>query len=98
MFEIFDFGHTVEIDEIVVFFGWGEGSVDPVAQVFDAYVLIVPRCHGFHKLCRVLQKKMEKSEDSQISEGFNSGSEWLGGREAKAPAGEQSPLHSSSCV
>lgn len=68
MFKILDIGHAVVVDKIVVFFGRGEVSVDPVTQLFDADVLVVSRCHVFHQLCCVLQRQMKKGESGEISE------------------------------
>lgn len=60
MFQILDVRHAVVVNKIVFFLGRGQGSVDPVTQVFDAYVLVVSRRHGFHQLCCVLTRQMEQ--------------------------------------
>lgn len=82
VFEILDFGHAVVVDKIVVFFGRGEGSVDPVTQVFDAHVLVVPRRHGLHQLCCVLHRSTEPREGSENTV-ISDGDEALGGEKTK---------------
>lgn len=55
VFQIFDLGHAVVVDKVIVFFGCGEGSVDFIAQVLNAHILVVTRCHCPHQLCCVLE-------------------------------------------
>lgn len=99
--KLLDFGHAVVVDEVVVFFGGGEGSVDPLVQVFDAYVLVVSGGDGLHQLRCVLQRRVGRKEkkSAEIREWVRVEVECLWGvggeREAKAPGGERSPLRSA---
>lgn len=80
VFELLDFGHAVVVDQIVVFFSGGEGSVDPVVQVFDAYVLVVSRRDGFHQLRCVLPRRVGEKR-KQVKYVNEWGWKWSAGRE-----------------
>lgn len=51
VFQILDLRHAVVVDKVIVFFGCGEGSVDLVTQVLNAYIFVVARRHCLHQLC-----------------------------------------------
>lgn len=55
MFQVFDFGHTVVVDKVIVLLGCSEGSIYLICQVLYAHVLVVTRCNRLHQLSCVLQ-------------------------------------------
>lgn len=60
--QVLHLGHAVVVDEVVVLLGRDECSVDLVAQVFDAHVLVVVRRHFGHQFGGVLPGRMEGRE------------------------------------
>lgn len=55
--QVLHLGHAVVVDEVVVLLGRDERSVDLVAQVFDAHVLVVVGRHLRHQLGGVLPER-----------------------------------------
>lgn len=41
MLQVLDLRDTVVVDKVIVFFSCGEGTIDLVTQVLNAYVLII---------------------------------------------------------
>lgn len=101
MFQVFDFGHTVVVDKVIVLLGCSEGSIDLIGQVLHAHILVVTRSNGLHQLSCVLQSsntfitRYEGNSDPS----FLCQCETIKNKHLKfVPADEQSPPRSASSV
>ena len=57
VFQVFDLGDAVVVDEVVVLLGGRQSAADPIAQILHTDVLVIARRYSLHQLCSVLRER-----------------------------------------